>query len=269
MTEETGRAAAVARFVSLVTGASAPGEGLTLLEAGVLEIAAAADPEPDPRPRARAELDRLAGGVDGLDALVRRLWSQEGFAGDTENYGDARNSSLAQVLARRRGIPLTLGVLAVAVGRRAGVDLEPVGMPGHVVLRRADGGFLDPFTGRLLDAAGCEALFRAVTGADTGVRFDPSWLVPIDTTTVLVRMLANLRASHLAGGRLRELRWVLEMRLALPGVGAVEVAELAEVMGRRAEYRAAGSLLDDWADLLPGDAAALHRRARSWRAHLN
>ena len=266
---ETGRAAAVARFVSVVTGARAPDEGLTLLEDAVLEIAAAADPEPDPRPPALAEVDRLARGVDGLDALVRRLWSQEGFAGDTENYRDPRNSSLAQVLVRRRGIPLTLGVLAVAVGRRAGVGLEPVGMPGHVVLRRADGGFLDPFTGRLLDAEGCEALFRAATGADRRVPFDPSWLAPIDTTTVLVRMLANLRASHLATGALRELRWVLEMRLALPGVGAGEVAELAEVMGRRAEYRRAGRLLDDWAELLPADAATLHRRARTWRARLN
>lgn len=265
----TGRAAAVARFVALVSGEVAPPAGSSRLEAATLEVAAAADPEPDPRAAARAELDRLAVGVDDLDALVRRLWVERGFAGDTEHYYDPRNSSLAQVLVRRRGIPLTLAVLAVEVGRRAGIVLEPVGMPGHVLLRRPDGGFLDPFTGRRLDAAGAESLFRASTGAGAHVRFEPAFLDPVDPTTVLVRMLTNLRGVHRTAGRLDDLAWVLEMRLALPGVQAAEVAELAEVRGRHAEYRRAGDLLDAWADRLPAEADALRLRARVWRARLN
>lgn len=261
------RDAAVARFVTLVAGDARSG---VPLDTAALEIAAAADPGSDPRPEALTELDRLARGVDDLGDLVRRLYSDEGFTGDTENYGDPRNSSLAQVLRRRRGIPITLAVLAIEVGRRAGVALQPLGMPGHFLARPPGSArHLDPFTGDLVDTAECEALFRASTGAGPAIRFGPEFLPVVSTKDVLVRMLANLRAAHRRAGQLGELRWVLEMRLALPGVSAVEVLELAEVRGRHAEYRAAGALLDTWAERLPDEAARLRRQARSWRAHLN
>ena len=264
------REAAVARFVALAFQAGPEGPPL---DEAALEIAAAAAPLPDPRAAASAELDRLADGVEDLPGLVRRLYGEEGFAGDTVDYGDPRNSSLAQVLRRRRGIPVTLAVVAVAVGRRAGVLLHPVGMPGHFLVRPdgedPSGRHLDPFTGRMVDLAGVEALFRASTGAGPGVPFGPEYLPVLDVESVLVRMLANLRAGHRRTGRLDELRWVLEMRLALGGVEAAEVLELAEARGRRAEYGPAARLLEAWAQRLPSDAARLRRTARSWRAHLN
>ena len=261
-TPDDARAAAVDRFAGLVAGAD------PALDVAALEIAAAADPATDPRPAALAALDRLAVGVDGVDGLIRRLYVEEGFAGDGERYHDPRNSSLAQVLRRRRGIPITLAVVAVEVGRRAGLTIEPVGMPGHFLARPAGAEeLLDPFTGRRVDVAGCAALFRAATGAAPDA-FSPALLATTDGHGVLTRILTNLRVVHRAAGSLPDLSWVLEMRLALPGVSAAEVAELAEVRGRRAEYRAAADLLDEWAERLP-ETEALRRRARTWRARLN
>lgn len=262
------RDAAVERFTHAV---ATPRRAL---EAGAFEIARAIDPRTDDESvvRARAELDRLADGVTDLAGLVARLYVEEGFGGAGERYYDPARSSLLEVLAVRRGIPITLAVVCLEVGRRAGVALEPVGMPGHFLVRPAGttGPHVDPFTGELLDLAGCEARFRSSTGAGPDVAFDPArMLVAVDDRAVLVRMLTNLRLIHRAHGRLDELRWVLAMRLALPGVGPDEVAELAEVLGRRAAFREAAMLLEDWADELPESAATLQRRARAWRAHLN
>jgi regulator of sirC expression with transglutaminase-like and TPR domain len=254
---------AVGRFLALVQGGPPD-----LLE-GALEIARAADPDADVD-AARAELDRLATGLGDLDGLVRRLYVEEGFHGNREDYYDPRNSSLIEVLGRRAGIPITLAVVCIEVGRRAGLGLEPVGMPGHFLVQpRGAPQHLDPFTGEMLDREQCVRRFRESTGLGPEVPFDDALLAPIGTDAVLVRMLANLRGIHRSRGDLGELGWVLRMRLGLPGVTAIEVAELAEIRGRRAAYREAADLLEEWAEALPDDAAALRRHARGWRAHLN
>jgi len=254
---------AVVRFLALVEGGEPD-----LLDAA-LEIARAADPSADVD-AARAEVDRLAAGVSDLDGLVRRIYVEEGFHGDREDYYDPRNSSLTQVLARRTGIPITLAVLCLEVGRRAGVPLEPVGMPGHFLVHPVGSPLhLDPFTGELLDHDQCVRRFREATGLGAEVAFDDALLAPISTQAVLIRMLTNLRGVHRSRGDLAELGWVLRMRLGLPGVSAAEVAELAEVRGRRAAFREAADLLDAWAEELPREAEALRRLGRRWRAHLN
>ena len=254
---------AVERFLALAR------TGAPDLLSGALEIARAADPSADVE-HARTEIDRLAAGVGDLDALVHRLYVEEGFHGDRENYYDPRNSSLIEVLGRRTGIPITLAVLCVEVGRRAGVALEPVGMPGHFLVHPVGSDqHLDPFTGERLDRAQCERRFRESTGLGPEVAFDDALLAPVGSEAVLVRMLANLRGIHRARGDLAALGWVLRMRLGLPGVSAAEVAELAEVRGRRAAFGEAATLLEDWADHLPRDAEELRRHARRWRAHLN
>jgi regulator of sirC expression with transglutaminase-like and TPR domain len=262
-TPPAGVADALARLAELIASGEPP------LDAAALQIARLADPDAD-LDAARAELDRLAVGVTDVDDLVVRLYTEEGFAGNREDYYDPRNSSLVEVLARRRGIPITLAVVVVEVGRRAGLVLEPVGMPGHFLVHpQGSAWYLDPFTGDLLGIEDCERLFRASTGAGREVAFQPAMLTVVPVQAVLVRMLTNLRVVHRAAGRVPELRWVLEARLLLPGVRADEVLELATTLGRRGDHLAAARLLDDWAARLPREAPRLARNARAWRAHLN
>lgn len=262
-THPAGVADALARLGELIASGNPP------LDVAALQIARLTAPDADVD-AALAELDRLAEGITDIDGLVLRLYTEEGFAGNREDYYDPRNSSLVEVLDRRRGIPITLAVVVLEVGRRAGLELEPVGMPGHFLVHPRDSGwFLDPFTGDLLDLDECEALFRAATGAGREVAFHPALLSPVTVQAVLVRMLTNLRVIHRAAGRVPELRRVLEARVLLPGVGADEVVELAATRGRRGDYLTAAQLLDGWAERLPRESARLTRHARAWRAHLN
>ncbi|HVH22645.1 MAG TPA: transglutaminase-like domain-containing protein [Pseudonocardia sp.] len=256
---------AVARFAELVARPDPP------LDQAALALAAGADPTLDPAPWL-AELDRLAAGVDSLDALVHRLFVVESFAGNERRYQDPRNSLLNHVLARRLGIPITLAVVTIEVGRRAGVALEGVGMPGHFLVRVPDTEhYLDVFDGgRRLNPTECEARFRSVTGAGAEVPFGPHLLRTASTTAILTRMLENLRAVFRSRRRPFDLEWVLRMRLALPGGGLPEVAELAEALGGQARWQDGARLLEQQVPSLSSpQAAQVRAAARALRAHLN
>lgn len=157
----------------------------------------------------------LRRGLDGLGAevLIRRgmrstperdgrilaelLFEELGFDGDRDDYYDPRNSYLDKVMVRRRGIPISLSVLTMAVGERAGMDIEGVGFPGHFLVRVGgpEGVYQDPFNGgELLDGQGLRALAAKFLGAEMALH--PSYLEPVDCHTITIRMLANLKNAH-------------------------------------------------------------------------
>ncbi len=164
-------------------------------------------------------LDALAGGVavPTLDGLLAHLFADQGFTGNADDYGDPANSYLDEVLARRLGIPITLSVLTMEVGRRVGVPVAGVGMPGHFLLRdKVDPSvFVDPFAGGLLiDEEECAARFHRLHGADAP--FSPVWLEPAGPRAIVSRMLANLVRAFRDRRDQRGLLWALDLRTRLP-----------------------------------------------------
>jgi regulator of sirC expression with transglutaminase-like and TPR domain len=216
----------VARFTQLVTTADPPLDECALL------IAATRSRHVDVAEQLSL-LDSLAAECPGttLGALRRYLFRELGFRGNTDNYYDPANSCLNEVLARRTGIPITLGIVVAEVGRRIGIGLSIVGLPGHVVVGVDDrpGTFVDAFhDGALLDVEGCAALLERVRGPYG--QFDPLWLAPLDHHAVLLRMLANLKAIALQDNDRDTLAWVQRLRCAVPGVPENEHRELARFL---------------------------------------
>jgi regulator of sirC expression with transglutaminase-like and TPR domain len=270
------------RFAALV---ARPDEEVPLDEAALL-IAAHARPELD----VAAELGRLDDLASGckepsLDGLTHHLFDELGFRGNSENYQDPDNSFLDQVVRRRLGIPITLSVLTMEVGRRLGVALDGVGMPGHFLVRhRAEPGtFLDAFSGgRRLDAAGCRDIFTNLGGTGPGDRGRPpdsggvsrlqwqdSFLEPVGARAILTRMLLNLQGVFLPAS-LRSAAWVLELRLAIPGLALADRLGLARALGAMGQFGSAATALDRAADELPPDEAGMVRaESRALRARHN
>lgn len=255
-----------ARFAELVAG---PEPEIPLDEAALL-IAAVAQAGLDV-PAQLARLDRLAAACpdDTLDGLRRHLFEQLGFAGNRDEYGDPRNSYLDQVIDRRLGIPISLSVLTVEVGRRLGLTLHGVGLPGHFLV--GAGGepavYLDPFNGgRIFDAVGCERIFRDLGG--TGPWQD-AYLAPTGPRAILTRMLANLQRAFLPA-QLRSAVWVMELRLAIPGGSVEERRDLARALGALGMVTTAAAELDRLAASLPDDeSAGLRAEANILRARAN
>lgn len=259
---------ATARFAQLLSR-SAPS---IPLDEAVLLVAAHAYPALDVARQLR-RLDLLADRCPAptVDALVTYLFVDLGFTGNGRDYYDPRNSYLNDVLDRRTGIPISLAVLAMEVGRRLEVPLVGVGMPGHFLLRVEGDAevYVDPFGhGRMLDRAGCEAAFHQVHG-ERAV-FDPAYLDPVDTPAVVGRVLANLRTTFAARGDRAALAWTLRLRTLVPGVPAEERAELASILAARGQFAAAAGEFDTLASQLGGELGDEYRRsAVRLRARLN
>src|SRR4029078_11003078 len=119
------------------------------------------------------------------------LFVDRGYAGDRDDYYNTRNSYLPEVIERRHGIPISLSILAIEVGRPLRVGMSGVGMPGHFLVADTStpDRYGDPFNaGAVLDRAGCERRFRDIHGA--GALFDGSFLDPVPPRAILTRVLA-------------------------------------------------------------------------------
>ncbi len=255
-----------ARFAQLMAG---PDAALPLDEVALL-IAAHVRPELDVAAEL-ARIDQLAAGVSNptLDGLRRYLFTELGFAGNRGDYYDPDNSCLDQVVRRRVGIPITLSLLMLEVGRRRGVPLAGVSMPGHFLVRdKVDPDvFVDPFArGAVLDAGGCEARFREVHGADAA--FDPAFLDPVPRKAIVARMLANFDTVAAARGDRPMLEWVARLRAVLPGAGAEHQRRLAAVLAASYRFDEAAEVLERLA-AEPGDHGDDAAAARRLRARLN
>ena len=252
---------ALARFAALVAG---PDDALPLDEAMLL-VAAQAHPELDVA-RELARLDELAAGVDdpSLDGVVERLCVELGFTGDDDDYYAARNSLLPDVVERRRGIPISLAVVAMEVGRRCGVDVVGVGLPGHFLVRASNRPHrhVDLFHGgRELD----QDEVRAAVPPDRRrrARGTRPTCGPAATVTILVRVLSNLAGAHRRAGDREGLCWALQLRHRLPGVTGAEHRELGLLLGASGRF-------DEGAEVLERTGEARDREAAArLRARLN
>src|SRR5579862_8630832 len=198
------------RFVEAVsqTAADMP------LDVAALCIAAHAHPDIDVD-EWMAQLDELAGRCPAttFDALRVMLFDQVGFAGNLDHYDDPENSFLDSVIARRLGIPITLSVLMIAIGRRLGVDVQGVGMPGHFLVLDAARGdvWCDPFhRGALLDVEGCRRRFDLVYGG--ALAFQPTFLEPTPAHAIVARMLANLEHGKMGADPVQR-AWMCDLHL--------------------------------------------------------
>jgi regulator of sirC expression with transglutaminase-like and TPR domain len=256
------------RFAALL---ARPEPEVRLDEASLL-IAAHAHPALDLEVE-QGRLDRLAEGcrTPTLDGLVRHLFVDEGFRGNDVDYHDPRNSYLDDVLDRRVGIPISLCVLTIEVGRRIGVPVAGVGMPGHFLLRdKVDHRvYVDPFRrGALLDRAGCEQIFHLVNGPDAP--FDPAFLEPVGARTIVARILGNLKLVFAQRGDGRSLAWAVGLRCLVPGMPVGEFSEWAEALAAVGRFDEAAEVLERVAPGLDGARQeAWLSTASSLRARLN
>jgi len=166
---------------------------------------------------ARPHLALQADPAGRVEVLRDFLSGLCGFRGNEKNYHDPANSCLNRVLQRRTGIPITLSVVYMEVGRRAGLPLFGVGLPGHFLVKyqdRQERIFVDPFHhGRILSAAGCRSVFESLH--EGRVAFDDQMLAAVDKRSIVLRMLHNLRRIYLEKKQLRKALAVEEMVLAL------------------------------------------------------
>ena len=236
------------------------------LAQGALLIAAEEYPQLD-IPAYRGKLDALGatlkhrlrpdiGPTETILALNRYLFEELNFHGASENYYDPRNSFLNDVLDRRVGIPITLSILYIVVGRHIGLDLDGVSFPGHFLVRcpvRDGTVVLDPFHKGV--SLGIDDLQKRLTPLQGGVT--PSraeiaaMLVPASNREILARLLRNLRGIYQHFNQLPQALSATSRILVLTPANAAEWRERAGLHHRLECFRAALSDYQNYLALAP------------------
>jgi regulator of sirC expression with transglutaminase-like and TPR domain len=216
-------------------------------------------------------LDAVAADLAATDAaaLCRELFASGRFVGDGEHYYDADNSFLDRVLDRGRGIPITLSVVAMEVGRRLGIPLVGIGMPGHFLVRDATDAdaFFDPYMGGVrLDVDGCATRFRQL---HPSAGFGEHLLEPVGALAIVSRMLNNLTNVYLQSADSANLAWVLGLRTALPDATVSLRRQHAGVLANTGRFWQAADVYDRLALEQPERAEDHRRTATRLRSRLN
>ena len=140
-----------------------------------------------------ADLPQDATDEQRLQRLNQFLYEDNGFHGSRTDYYHPANSYLNRVIDDREGIPITLSLLYIELGRRIDLNLVGVGLPGHFMVALVDQEeklqLIDAFDGgQQLSHAEAKKLVFSITGQP----LQESQIIAVDQRSILVRMLRNL-----------------------------------------------------------------------------
>lgn len=245
------------------------------LDEGALLIAAAIDPSVVVADHL-ARLDAVADGLDGSTAAELAIALFGGaaqdpavhFRGNAAEYYDIENSMLNRVLDRRVGIPITLAVLLIEIGRRCEVSLHGVGMPGHFLVGSSEG-FIDAFHGGvMLDVPGCRRLFRQLAGERAVL--PQGALDPTPPAMILKRMLVNVAAASTDQQQRRAMWAVRSLLAAFPEATHRDHVQHAYAAAEMAQFAEAATAAEQALATVPDQVRdKLQRQIDGWLARLN
>ena len=143
----------------------------------------------------RDRIGPRASGEETVKTLNRYLFTEQGFKGNTKNYYEVENTYINRVIDRRTGIPISLSIVYLLIGRRLQLPVHGIGMPGHFLVKYESDRykiFIDCFNGgALLTEKNCQ---RFLTEAGYG--FDERYLQNSAVRAILSRMIKNLLAIY-------------------------------------------------------------------------
>ncbi|MDB3856028.1 tetratricopeptide repeat protein [Halieaceae bacterium] len=255
------------RFLYQITQ---PDENIDLLEAALC-IAAALKPEVDLK-HTHKQLQQLAetarfqvklhGSTEDICArLCDYIHKSQGFVGNDEDFYDPNNSFMDQVIERRQGIPITLALLYIHIGRSIGLDIRGLGFPGHFLVKASGDSevVIDPFHGVVLDEADCYArLERASHPAE----LLNAYLAPISSKNILARILSNLKLIYMKQKDYSESLTCCEWRLLIDPDNAQDILDGAVILEKLECFDSAATELERLLILAPESRIAPTLRAK-------
>jgi regulator of sirC expression with transglutaminase-like and TPR domain len=253
----------------LLRAVNEPGEGLA---PAALAIAGVEYPALDAAPYLQ-RLQRMGEAAEGrlqrhegapphlrIATLNAYLYEELGFSGNRDHYDDPRNSFLNEVFDRRMGIPISLAIVYLEIGRRAGLRLEGVNFPGHFLVRAPgapgrtdDDLIIDPFhAGAILSEVDCRHLLRQHVGDEAA--FDRGLLATATRQQIVVRVLVNLKRLYVRMRSFPQARAIADLLLAVDPSALAELRDRGLLAYHMEDFSAALKDLEAYLRLMPRDA---------------
>jgi regulator of sirC expression with transglutaminase-like and TPR domain len=212
-------------------------------------------------------------------ALNYYLFNEMRFSGNLVDYYDPRNSYLNEVLERRTGIPITLSILYLEIGKRLGLNLKGVSFPGHFLVKLAVKRgqlVLDPFTGgEAQSEADLRQRLAQVLPMEKAEQAQlDRYLEPATPRQIIARVLRNLKNIYMQTGKLEQTLAVMHRMLLVMPESAEELRDRGLVYQKLECFRPALSDLQNYLRRKPDalDAAEIREKLvelRQATAHLN
>jgi regulator of sirC expression with transglutaminase-like and TPR domain len=254
-------------------------DGIDLLRASVA-VGLVAEPALDVEQIAR-DIENLAvdvrfeiGDVSGADTMIpglhHALFVKRGFGGNRSHYYDPRNCYLHEVLTSRIGMPITLSILYIVIGRHLGMHVDGIGFPAHFVVRAgADAShyrFFDPFNeGQELSRADL-AIYLKQQGGDPEKQLD-LFLAAVTARQILSRLLTNLKNCYVNLSDYARAREIVNLMLVLAPWAIEERRDRGLLSSYIGDVATAHADLSLYLDLAPNapDAPRVRDHLRAFR----
>ncbi len=189
----------------------------------------------------RARIEPDWNNLQKLARLRTYVFEELGFRGYRRDYYSPNNSLLHEVIKRRRGVPLTLAIVFMELGWRAGIPFEGVGFPGHFLVRLPGEPrdlLLDPYKrGMSVHEEDCRQMLLEATGGR--MSYDQRLTVSVGKRDMVVRLLHNLKGSYLRAGEDALALTAVERLLLLSPGDPDEIRDRGLLLFRLRRYRAA------------------------------
>jgi regulator of sirC expression with transglutaminase-like and TPR domain len=202
--------------------------------------------------------DRLPQPCDDTErilALNHYLFAEQGFGPNLQDYYDLRNSFLHEVLERRVGIPITLSILYIELGRRLGLVVQGISFPGHFLVKCKVGEgavVLDPYSGGIaLSLQDLQQRLREARGGEVSRAIVAGLLVSARKKDILLRMLRNLKAIYLEKRDHERALSVMEWIILLAPADATELRDRGLLFRELECFRPALEHLQRYLQLAP------------------
>ena len=188
--------------------------------------------------------DRLDGVTEPgkrLQGLVDYFTTELGFRGSRMEYYNRANSYLNEVIDDREGLPISLSILFIELGRKAGIKVEGIGVPRHFIVRHQPGkgeaALIDVFDN-------CKRINLKDASRLSGVTLSPGSLVPSSRRGILERLLRNLVNVSTMERDVQSLLRYLDILLLIRKDAAHERWQRAVLRSRTGQPAAAAKDLD-------------------------
>jgi len=170
-----------------------------------------------------------------VTGLTHFIHQGEGFTGNTQNYYDPKNSYLDKVIENRQGIPITLALIHISLGKRLNIAVHGMNFPGRFLVKYGRNPYtiVDPFSGRVLSPADCNTLLKQMGGTQQVVKahyFDTA-----SNKDILVRMLDNLKQIYWKSKAWDQSKACIERQILLKpaqGTYTFQLGVISEMQGR-------------------------------------
>jgi regulator of sirC expression with transglutaminase-like and TPR domain len=200
------------------------------------------------------ELRNSISGVKNPTYLISMLndymFDNLGFHGNRDDYYNPRNNFLNIVIEKKTGIPITLSIIYIQLASYIGLELKPVGFPGHFLVKYSEEMILDPFNGgALLDIDDLQKILDTTYGND--IQFNPEYLNEIESEKILIRIARNLKNSYMQSFNYKMAMHCINMVLGLLHDEPEEIRDKGVVQSRLLQNDLAIRSLEKYLELAP------------------